>query len=562
MGKTYQDLEEKLTSSADFLSHLSLGGILLSGILLFTPVKAVGYIGVGGSVGSFAASVVSKKKYLRVAQTEVEELTNHHRKELSLQHDLLVKKDSEIVDLRGDITKALSKVAGLNTELEQTAKLQEQITEFNRHNQIQKQQVERITQELDNQLALARTAVEEAIDEWNLKLTSLAATKRNQYPKLTERLNELLGEGQSRLNDYARQLTQTPNKWESLADLLSLYYCVNDELVNIKTRMIQAVAKLSTQEKELELQEVAEVLEDWQSADLIPRDKVKGLVAKYEAMLAEFRLDLNQRFENVWSVATNMEGQVTADEEFFLRLRMQIQKLEETVATLQAKLNEAHQIRLFDDVGWKSEVANKVLHHFQLNEIVCDACPLPIREVGGDLEFYLTPRTRLGMNLIKADLDKVAESPRLPLGVKYVKVSLDGKNIKVRLPFEDREVKKISAEDVLNRPVSVWGNYLGSEYHRLIFAATQSGKTLLADELNGLQYTQLEGEIEFNAITLKNDGNRDEEKARRFVPPTFKTSDEYMESLGDIHEAIEQRNQILQVNPNHRFSRQVFQLDE
>jgi hypothetical protein len=35
-----------------------------------------------------------------------------------------------------------------------------------------------------------------------------------------------------------------------------------------------------------------------------------------------------------------------------------------------------------------------------------------------------------------------------------------------------------------------------------------------------------------------------------------------MEALSEIHEAIAYRNSILQVDPNHRFCRQVFQLDE
>lgn len=557
-----QDLEAKFNESTDFLSHVSLGGILLSGILLFTPVKSVGYIGIGGGIGTFVASVATKKKCLRVAQEEIDKVGSHQRVELSLRDELLLEKDSEIVALKGDVSKAFNKIKTLNQQLEQVTKLQEEINAFNNQNQVQKQLVEQITGELDRSISWARTAVEESIDEWNKRLSTLVCTKRETYPKLAQRLAELFDEAESKLAEYGLKLAQTPSKWESLPDLLSLYYCVNDDLANVKTKMIQALARLSTQEKELELQEIAETLDQWQSADLIPRDKVKALVAKYEAMLAEFRLDLNNRFENVCAIASNMEGQLSADEEFFLRLRMQIQRLEDTVATLQAKLNEAHQIKIFDDIGWKSEVANKVLHHFQLNEIVCDACPLPIREVRGDLEFYLTPRTRLGMNLIKADVEKVAESLRIPLGVKYVKVSLDGKNIKIRLPFEDREVKKASPEDVLNRPVSLWGSYLGSEYHRLIFAATQSGKTLLADELNGLQYTQLGGEIEFNAYTLKNDGNRDEGKERRFAPPTFKTSTEYMEALGNIHQAIAYRNSILQVSPNHRFPRQVFQLDE
>ena len=39
-----QSLESKINASTDFLGVLSLGSVVLSGILLFTPVKAIGYI--------------------------------------------------------------------------------------------------------------------------------------------------------------------------------------------------------------------------------------------------------------------------------------------------------------------------------------------------------------------------------------------------------------------------------------------------------------------------------------------------------------------------------------
>jgi hypothetical protein len=60
------DIESRFNSATDFLGVASLGGVILSGILLFTPARAMGYIGIGGGLGTFAASVVSRKKHLRV----------------------------------------------------------------------------------------------------------------------------------------------------------------------------------------------------------------------------------------------------------------------------------------------------------------------------------------------------------------------------------------------------------------------------------------------------------------------------------------------------------------
>ncbi len=559
-------LESKFNSSTSLIDVVSFGGVMMSCLLLVTPVREVGCIGIGSGLGAFAASAVTKKKHLLITEQHIKGITSQYSVELSAKEDEIIGQKTSINYLKTTVDSLRSNIKAFEFDKDnqqaEVTKTQKYVDDLEKQNRQLRQHIEQVTGELDRVIDLARTAVEEALDLWKSKLSSLLTTKRELYPKLAERLDELLGEAQDLATKYEVNLAEIPNRWDSLADLLSLYHYVNDDLSNIKIKAVQAIAKLTNQETQLELHEASQILEEWEEADLVPREKVQGLVGKYEAMLAEFRTDLNQRFEVVVGAAQKYEEGISADEQFFLRLKSEIQRLEENVHTLQLKLKEAHQIKVFDDVGWKSEVANKVLYHFQLHEIVCDACPLPVREVGGDLEFYLTPRTRLGMNLVKADIDKVAESLSIPLGTK-IKVAIEGKNIKVRVPFENREVKKVSAEDILNRPVSVWGNYLGSEYHLVIFAATQSGKTSLADELNALQYSQLGGQIEFKAITLKNDGNRDEEKQQRFVVPKFMPSNsEYMEALGVIHNTIEERNQILQVNPNHRFPRQVFQLDE
>jgi hypothetical protein len=567
----HQELETKLNSASDFISVVGLGGMLLSGILLFTPGQAVGYIGVGSGFGAIVTAGITKKKHYQVA--------SQHSKELLNYADKLTTEYSQKINIRDGQIDTLSTLlteleAEKNTqklkliEIKQsfdsiTQQYQTEITKLTQQNEAQKQLVERITGELDRLLEVARANVETSVNDWNTKLFSLIESKKKLCPKLTERLGELLKEGTDKLDYWETKLNQTPDKWDSLGDLLNIYYWLNDDLTNIKTKAIQSISKLSLQEKMAEIEELDQLVNEWNDAKLMPRDKVQKLIEKYQAMLQELGSEYSSRFNSIIGAARNYEESISKDDEFFAKLKGEIQRLEATVHKQEMLLREANQIRLFDDIGWKSEVANKVLHHFQLNEIVCDACPMPIREVSGDLEFWLTPRTRIGMNLIKAELEKVAESLRLPLGVKYIKVALDGKNVKIRLPFEDREVKKASPSDVLGRPVSTWKSYLGSEYHRLIFAATQSGKTLLADELNGMQYTQLDGLIEFEAITLKNDGNRDEEKMQRFICPSFKSCRaEYMQALDLIHEAIEIRNEILKFDPNHRFNRQIFQLDE
>jgi hypothetical protein len=399
-----KDLEGKLNNSTGFLDVLSVGGVLLSGILLFTPVKTVGYIGVGGSLGAFGASVVTRKKHLQVAKQQIDALTKHHRYEMDLPSELLIKKDNEIAILRADASKRFRKIEALNQELSQstqeTTKLQNKIDSLTVQNQSQKQLIERVTGELDRLIELARTAVEESLDEWNTKLASLVSTKKEQYPKLAERLNQLLDEGEQKLCDYAVKLAETPSRWDSLADLLSLYYCINDDLQNVKIKAVQAISRLTIQEKELEIQEADSILKEWENAKLVPREKVEGLIAKYEAMLQEFRLDLNQRFDGVVNIAKGYEEGLSADEEFYLRLRMQIQKLEAQVQELSKPITYPGATRT------DMRIANIVIGYFERLNIILDRAGSDYRGYEATLEF-ITDRT--GRLVLASELNDHSE---------------------------------------------------------------------------------------------------------------------------------------------------------
>jgi chromosome segregation ATPase len=254
-----QSLESKINASTDFLGVLSLGSVVLSGILLFTPVKAIGYIGIGSGMGVFTASVISRKNHLQVARQHVDGLTKHHHSEIGLQNNLLASKDNELDTLGADKTKAFKKIEALKQELNisenQLAILQNQIDGLTAENHAKTLLIEQVNGELDRLFNLARTIIEESLSEWDTRLNSLVNTRREQYPKLTKRLEQLLEEGQQKLAEYTLKLANTPRRWDSLSDLFSIYYVCNDDLQNIRVKAVQAIAKLTNQETLIELQE-------------------------------------------------------------------------------------------------------------------------------------------------------------------------------------------------------------------------------------------------------------------------------------------------------------------
>jgi hypothetical protein len=400
----HRDLEGKINSATGFLSTLSLGTTLLSGVLLFTPYQSVGYIGVGSGVGAFTASVVTKRKHFEAARQHTDALTKHHRKEVELQNDLLLSKDQEIHTLKTDNSNRFKKIEALSQELNQSAnqlaKLQNQADGLVTQNQAQKQQIEKVTDELDRLFDLARTAVQESLHEWQTKLSSLVETKKEQYPKLSERLNALLDEGQGKLADYALKLEQAPSRWDSLGDLLSLYYCLNDDLANTKTKIIQAIAKLTNQQTQLELQEVSEILEEWQTANLVPRNKLEHIIKNYEAALNEFRVEFSNRFDATHQFAVALEGQSQEDDKFVQGILAKMQQLEAKIHQLSKPISYPGATRT------DMRIANIVIGYFERLGMILDRAGSDYRGYEATLEF-ITDRT--GRLVLASELNEHSE---------------------------------------------------------------------------------------------------------------------------------------------------------
>ncbi len=421
---------------------------------------------------------------------------------------------------------------------------------------------------LSKRLALTgiKRTLLESLGVWVDKLLDVLNNFKTKYPDLEERLNKIndeLLEKAANFDAQIRGIDANTDLANYLAEGLSIQHWMNDHFSTIKVKIIKAVEVRKWQNIELENQSLAAENEQFRSRNVVPREQLELIVGNYESRLKEFQFQYQSYTQQALNQTSELEKLVLEEDPVFYQLRMLLQQQTEQIEALKAQLIDAKRLKLFDDIGWKSEAANKVLLHFEMQGITCDACPTPIRDIGNDIEFLITPRTRIGMSLIKADVDKVAESLQIPLGVKTISVGIDGRNLKIRIPIRDRDLEKAAPEDVLKRNADLWSLYIASEYHLVIFAATQSGKTNLADELDAMMHSRLGGDIEFSAITLKNDGNRDEEKISRFVKPVFMSNnEEYRKAISEIHETIENRNKILQVNADKPLPRSIYQWDE
>jgi hypothetical protein len=569
---------------AQTIANLVAGGLFGLGMFaLFQPsslAKTVGISSVIASAISVGTSRLTHTVYIDRAYGHVAKIQTRYeleketanRRLLELRHALTAAKENQ----QKLVLQAEQYQAQARSHSQEVQRLQSIITQLQRKMELLGDERETATQQLEaashaieQLIGNMKSTCLEGLNDWHSRVLEMLTQFSKKFPELNTQFQMI----QTDLNDeytfFADEIEQTV---EAIAtadlccttdELISTLHGINDHYTTIRIKLIRSVTTLQHRQLKGAIATLTEQVEELQSQDVVPREKLQTLIGNYQSRLQEFQTEYRQHTEQTVQYATQLEQEVLGQDPLFDQLSTMYEQAMQQIANLEARLQEAMRIRLFDDIGWKSESANKVLLHFSGQQIVCDACPLPITERENEIDFYITPRTQLGMRMLESDIEKVAESLKIHLGVKYVKVSLAGKNIRIRLPFKERETEKAAPEDVLSRSTDLWSLYAGSEYHFVIFAATQSGKTSLADELNAMMHKRLDGRIKFKAITLKNDGNRDDEKTVRFIKPKFMPDyGQYMEAICSVHDDLESRNQTLQINPNKTFERESYQWDE
>jgi hypothetical protein len=594
-----QNLAQSMNQPLTISDLISAGLACVGLFFVFQPSSLARTVGLSTLLAGGATAGISRlthKQYVDLAYNRIKTTTEASEgqieslqrtvSDLELQLAHVVDELSENSDLlKRQVSAQLQAERGFRSAIERLTKEKEQALEAlatttatatANATELQNQNA-KLVESQQLLLTSLKLTVAESLEAWSKKLQSLVATAKSKNVSLEPKFDKIAQEEKEKREWYEAELGNIDldggaGIGEVADELISLMHSVYDhygllrvQIVNSlhvrgKQELIASVASLTEQ-----IQALTRQVEELEAQDVVPREKLEELIQNYKARLQEFQATYGEHAESTIQVAQALEQEVLGQDPIFERMQGLMEQQISQIQTLENKLRQAEQIKLFESASPWRDIANQVIMHFASHEIVCDASTMPIHEAATDIEFFVVPRTRIGMKLIQSDIEKAAESLRIPLGVKSVKISIEGRNIKVKIPIRDKQnVEKERPEDVLNRSRDLWGMYVGSEYHLFIFAATQSGKSTLADELNALTHTRLNGRVEFHAITLKMDGNRDQEmKGRIFIKPRFMRSrEDYMEAVCSIHGEIESRNLLLQVNPDKRFNREVFIWDE
>ncbi len=391
MSRNY-NLESQVNKAADLFKVGGFGGILLSSFLLLSPAKNVGYIGVGAGFSAVGVSILSKNRYVKAVENHISELKNA--------------KDSEIKDKDGQIYSFTAEIKQLKTQLDQISRennaanseltrVKNLLTELSVQSSFYKKEWEESTQRTENSIAVTKQAVLEAVEEWGVKLISLAS-KRTDYSKLVERLAELLKQGEEKLTEYGLKLAQSSNKANSLDNLLSLYFCLNDDMVNIKTKMINSINVLSVQEKELCLDESLGSYESLKNKYLALQKKCNEVVKECnerlieesqnaKAIIEEFNVVANKEVEKTWS----------ENEGFFNRLKETIQSLENIVQELEGKvalLSKPLEYR--PAIRSDMKIANVLIRYFHALGLILDRSHSDYESYQATLWFFIDRNQR------------------------------------------------------------------------------------------------------------------------------------------------------------------------
>ena len=591
---TKDKLSKRLLAPRRFADVVAVALTLAGGIGLFQPSQIAKTLSLGsliGAVATFGVSRYTHQAYAEIAYHYASQLEDRHTVELEAIKKQIEVRDQEITKLEQLIgleeearSEALTRLATEQRDsLQAETKLKSAIASL-------EQKISLLESEKAKLLgtnAKARVYVEslfasqskflegfkatalESLLELSEKVSGLSEEISRKHPELSDRMEQISAEAEEKREYFQEELNKVPTDLKSMSltqagdSLISIVYAMYDHLSLARSRVIrtrETHKHLSLIEAKAELEKQLEALE---SEDVVPREQVEKLVREYEARIAEFVEHFQQHTDATLKFADEMEKEITGQDPVFEKLKGYVNQQQSQIAGLEKQLQETKKIRLFEDVSDWTRVANQTIMHLARHEIICDALPMPIEERGHEIVFFITPRTEIGMKLVEGDIDKAIESLKIPLGVKAIKITRTGRNLEIRIPIRDKKVEKEAPEVILERPRDLWSLYTGAEFHMCVFASTQTGKTTLTDELDAMMHIRLNGDVKFSAITLKVDGNRDKEKLERFVKPRFmRNHDEYLEGLCGIHEAIENRNLLLVANPDKRFPREIFQLDE
>lgn len=376
MTKINRELEARYNGKIDF-NLGTISALLISGILTLTPMRAVGFIGLGSIGGAVVASVTAKKKLLEVSSQMLSEQS----------HQL-----TQLIDSKTDTYEAL--FAEHNTLIEKAKNLK------NIGEQV-------LTLQANLEQALAdKSAKEQTLNQVISDLKTLQHNEKSALEQTKSATLEIIRERASLLIEKvdgkpAKEITEIVDRYTrfvddapSLVEVFDYLHWATDDLANCKVRFVKSSMTVR-------LQEYAIAYEEYQKTESIPKTQLDHERKNFQAQIAEYRLKNSQFQQSVMDTVAEIEGQTVDDDKFVTGLVNQMKGLEAEIARLSKPIKYVAATRV------DMKVSNVISDFFERQGLIIDRAGSTFRDYEADLEF-ITDRT--GRLVLASELNKHSEA--------------------------------------------------------------------------------------------------------------------------------------------------------
>jgi hypothetical protein len=248
-------LEGKLNEFRGCIKFISLGVVVVGGILLLQPpLRPLAFLSIGGATAAYLTANLTRKIDLAIVQTHLDAVTSQYEEKLR-------QKDNEIIRLNvlnSELSDDLANLRCNDLIVKNLVKsLQGQIYNLEKSKVIMSQEIQKISaknEELINAeyrlVQSAKELVQEALEDWQQRVSELVKFKEMLNPSLASKMNEPLKEAQTYFEIYSAQLKEKGSELDDFQDIFLTLHNLNSDLVNVKVKMINSLSAYRQQERE------------------------------------------------------------------------------------------------------------------------------------------------------------------------------------------------------------------------------------------------------------------------------------------------------------------------
>lgn len=400
---SHANLQNKLASSRNLIDFFSIGSVLLGSGLIFTVYRPVGFLGLGGGMAAFIVSNKTRHTDVLVMEDYAKKLEIDYglklqektklALELETEHQTLTTRFKELTDKNNQLAKTGESLQYLldkkeAEKLELRSEVQVLSGELGKEIDELKQELTRIRKFEADVIFEAKRCVRNSLDVWCEKLIDKIQSMCEKIPELAEKLQKIVDDMNYLNPYYIKEIESCSDEIEDFPTLLSLIHEINVDFSQRKEKFINIMKSYYLYQRRDEINRLKDELDEWESQELVPKDKVIELQNNFKVRLQEFIGVKNATVED-FKLRIQQLKEECSDDEFFGRLQSIIAQLEEKVMRYELEINRLSKPHTFPGTSEQARVGNELVMRYGRSGFVLDAVDWNETDTGYRLLFHL-----------------------------------------------------------------------------------------------------------------------------------------------------------------------------